>query len=161
MVRGRSDVAVPPGAAERSLHRPDVPQVRAHPLSPADVLRRVLPAHGRMDLHSRYGNDRDVLYLVSRHGCQANCGADPRRSREPRWRLSEDGDDALLRRGDEGRDSDRDARQGRGEAARGPTRARPRNPLFPTSAGGRAMTFLDRTTDARKFRHWEGDVEAY
>ena len=22
------------------------------------------------------------------------------------------------------------------------------------------MTFLDRTTDARKFRHWEGDVEA-
>ena len=22
------------------------------------------------------------------------------------------------------------------------------------------MTFLERTTDARKFRHWEGDVEA-
>src|SRR3989441_12098250 len=113
-----------------------------------------------MDLHSRYGNDRDVLYLVSRHGCQANCGADPRRSREPRWRLAEDGDDALLRRGDEGRDSDRDVREGRGETARGPPRQRARHPLFPTPAGGGAMTFLGRTTDARKVRHWEGDVEA-
>src|SRR5207245_4480152 len=37
---------------------------------------------------------------------------------------------------------------------------RPRHPLFPTPAGGGAMTLHDRTTDARKFRHWEGDVEA-
>jgi len=22
------------------------------------------------------------------------------------------------------------------------------------------MTFLERTTDARRFRHWEGDIEA-
>src|SRR5207247_389808 len=58
------------------------------------------------------------------------------------------------------RNPDRDAREGRVEAARGSPWKRPRHPLFPTRAGGGAMTFLERTTDARKFRHWEGDVEA-
>src|SRR5438093_1251814 len=54
----------------------------------------------------------------------------------------------------------REAGAGRSEAAPGPPWKRPLHPLFPTHAGGGAMTLLERTTDARKFRHWEGDVEA-
>src|SRR2546422_3421975 len=160
LVRGRSDVAVPRRTPTRSFHRANVPQVQENPLSPTDVLRRVLSAHRRVDVHSRYGNDRNVLHLVSQHGCQADYGADPRRCGEPRRRLPEDGDDALFRRDDEGRDSDRDAREGRVDAAHGAAWERPGHPLFPTLTGGGAMTFLDRTTDARKFRHWEGDVAA-
>src|SRR5438132_5759374 len=120
----------------------------------------MLPADGRMGVHPRHGDDRDLLDLLSRHGRQAHRRPDPRRGREPGRRLAEDGDDALLRRDDEGRDPDRDAGEGRLEASRGSPRQRPRHPLFPAPAGGRAMTFLERTTDARKFRHWEGNMEA-
>src|SRR3989440_3803658 len=160
MVGRGSDVAVPCGAARGSPHRPYLSLVQTHPVSTPDVLRGVLPSDRRMDLHPGHGNDRDLLDFLSRHGCETHRGSDPRRRREPGRCLAQDGDDALLRGDDEGRDPHRDAGEGRLEAARGSPRQRARHPLLPASAGGRTMTFLERTTDARKFRHWEGNMEA-
>src|SRR3989440_10045840 len=160
LVGGGGHVAGPRGAAGGPTHRPQLPLLQTNPVSASHVLRGMLPAHGRMDVHPRHGDDRDLLDLLSGHGRQAHRGPDPRRGREPGRRLAEDGDDALLRRDDEGRDPHWDAGEGGVEATRGSPRQRPRHPLLPASAGGRAMTFLERTTDARKFRHWEGNMEA-
>ncbi|TLZ72000.1 MAG: Zn-ribbon domain-containing OB-fold protein [Methanobacteriota archaeon] len=46
------------------------------------------------------------------------------------------------------------------EAKGGTPGERPRHPRLPAPGGGGVVTFLDRTTDARRFRHWEGNVEA-
>src|SRR5207247_8241910 len=113
-----------------------------------------------MDVYPGHRDDRDFLDFLPRHGREADPGSDPRRRREPRRGVPEDGDDALLRRHDEGRDPDRDAREGGLEALGGTPRQRPRHPSLRASEEGCEMTFLERTTDARRFRQWEGNVEA-
>src|SRR5213593_4516674 len=160
VVRRRGDVAVPRGTAERSPHCAHVSKVCPGIVPAAHVLRGVFPADGRLDVHSGHRDDRDVLDFLSRHGRPADSGAHPGRRREPRRGVAEDGHDALFRRDDEGRDSDRHAREGRVEAEGGTPGERPRHPRLPAARGGRVVTFLDRTTDARRFRHWEGNVEA-
>src|SRR5207237_5299795 len=137
-----------------------LPLVQEDPLSAAYVLRILLPPDRRMDVHPGHRDNRDLLDLLPRHGRETDPRSDPRRRREHRWGLPEDGDDALLRRHDEGADPDRDARQGRLEALGGTPRQRPRHPSLRAAEGGCEMTFLDRTTDARRFRQWEGNMEA-
>src|SRR5205823_8698645 len=158
--RGRCDVAVPRGDAERPARRTDLSLLQTSVVPAADVLRGVFPADGHVDPDSGHRDDRNVLRLLLGHGRPPDSGTDPRGRREPRWGVAQDGDDALLRRDDEGRDPDRDAREGRVEAVGGTAREHPRHPLLPSAPGGRRMTFLERTTDTRRLRHWEGNLEA-
>src|SRR2546430_16369154 len=76
----------------------------------------------------------------------------PGRRREPRRGVAEDGHDALLRRDDEGRDSDRHAREGRVEAKGGTPGERPRHPRLPAAGGGRVVT-LDRKSTRLNSSH--------
>src|SRR5581483_4470775 len=148
------DLALPAGSSRRQDPRSRVPRLRAGARPAPDVLRAVLPGHGRVGRGRADRSRADVLDLPRELGPQAaRDSGDPCRDRDRRLPR---GLPARAGRGRPGPGAGRDGGGGRVEAGRRARGLDPRHRVLPARAGERAV--IERIARPEEVRRWPGSI---